>query len=411
MKVGQSTWLDNGMPVIYAGAPNPLPKVVTWETTKSLDLGVDIGFLANKLFVNFDLYKKITDGMYLPGKPLPAVFGAAEPRENYASLENKGFELGLSYSDKFNLAGSPLNFNVSANVSNFIGTITKYDNPNGLMSTYWEGQRLGQMWGYKVDGQFQTDADALAYQNSFTNPSNSLGNVYNYILNVVQNSEWNHLKAGDIKYLDTDGDGRIDKGDYTLADHGDLVPIGNALPQFPFGVNLNANWKILDFSAAIAGVGKQDWYPTGDIYWGPFQRPYLSFIRKDLIDNAWTPNNTQNTYPQIYRGYASLNGGRSLYEMNDYYMESVAYLRVKNLSLGITVPQKFTKKFKIEKMRLFFSGENIFTWSFGGLTKYIDPEQAGSAVSYSNPANAVGSADLRDYPMGKTYSFGLNINL
>lgn len=411
MKVGQSTWLDNGMPVIYAGAPNPLPKVVTWETTKSLDLGVDIGFLANKLFVNFDLYKKITDGMYLPGKPLPAVFGAAEPRENYASLENKGFELGLSYSDKFNLAGSPLNFNVSANVSNFIGTITKYDNPNGLMSTYWEGQRLGQMWGYKVDGQFQTDADALAYQNSFTNPSNSLGNVYNYILNVVQNSEWNHLKAGDIKYLDTDGDGRIDKGDYTLADHGDLVPIGNALPQFPFGVNLNANWKILDFSAAIAGVGKQDWYPTGDIYWGPFQRPYLSFIRKDLIDNAWTPNNTQNTYPQIYRGYASLNGGRSLYEMNDYYMESVAYLRVKNLSLGITVPQKFTKKFKIEKMRLFFSGENIFTWSFGGLTKYIDPEQAGSAVSYSNPANAVGRADLRDYPMGKTYSFGLNINL
>ncbi|HTN19556.1 MAG TPA: TonB-dependent receptor [Pelobium sp.] len=411
MDVGQSQWLDNGMPIIYAGAPNPLPKVVTWETTKSLDLGLDVGFLSNKLFANFDWYKKITDGMYLPGKPLPAVFGAAEPRENYASLENKGFELGLTYKDKFNLAGSPLNFNVSANISNYIGTITKYDNPNGLMSTYWEGQRLGQIWGYKVDGQFQTDADALAYQSSFTNPSNSLGNVYNYVLNVVQNSEWNHLKAGDIKYLDLDNDGRIDRGDYTLEDHGDLVPIGNAMPQFPFGVNLNANWKMLDFSIAVAGVGKQDWYPTGDIYWGPYQRPYLSFIRKDLIDNAWTPNNTQNTYPQIYRGYISLNGGRSLYEMNDYYMESVAYMRVKNLSVGITIPKKFTKKFNIERMRLFFSGENIFTWSFGGLTKYIDPEQAGSAVSYSNPGDAVNRADLRDYPMGKTYSFGLNINL
>src|SRR5690606_17291597 len=213
----------------------------------------------------------------LPGKPLPAVFGAAEPRENYASLENKGFELGITYRDKFDVAGSPLNFNVSANVSNFVGHITKYDNPNGLMSSYWEGQRLGQIWGYRVAGHFQSDEEALAYQNSFTNPSSALGNVYNYILNVVQNSEWNHLRAGDIKYLDLDNDGRIDRGSNTLEDHGDVVPIGNAMPQFPFGLNLNANWKIFDVSIAVAGVGKQDWAPTGDIYWGSYQRPYLSF--------------------------------------------------------------------------------------------------------------------------------------
>lgn len=411
MVVGQSEWLENGLPIVYAGAPNPLPKVVTWESTKSLNFGMDLGFLSNRLLATFDLYTKTTEGMYLPGKPLPAVFGAAEPRENYASLENKGFELGLSYNDKFDVAGAPLNFSVTANVSNFVGRITKYDNPNGLMSTYWEGQRLGEIWGYRVAGQFQTDEEALAYQNSFQNPSNSLGNVYNYILNVVQNSEWNHLKAGDIKYLDLDGDGRIDRGSYTLEDHGDLVPIGNAMPQFPFGLNLSANWKMFDLSFAVAGVGKQDWYPTGDIYWGPYQRPYLSFIRKDLIDNAWRPDMPENTYPQIYRGYASLNGGRSLYEMNDYYLESVAYLRVKNLTVGITVPPEITRKFNVQKMRFFFSGENIFTWSFGGLTKYIDPEQAGSAVSYSHPNQAVSRADLRDYPMGKTYSFGVNVNL
>ena len=411
MVVGQSEWLENGLPIVYAGAPNPLPKVVTWESTKSLNFGMDLGFLSNRLLATFDLYTKTTEGMYLPGKPLPAVFGAAEPRENYACLDNKGFELGLSYNDKFDVAGAPLNFSVTANVSNFVGRITKYDNPNGLMSTYWEGQRLGEIWGYRVAGQFQTDEEALAYQNSFQNPSNSLGNVYNYILNVVQNSEWNHLKAGDIKYLDLDGDGRIDRGSYTLEDHGDLVPIGNAMPQFPFGLNLSANWKMFDLSFAVAGVGKQDWYPTGDIYWGPYQRPYLSFIRKDLIDNAWRPDMPENTYPQIYRGYASLNGGRSLYEMNDYYLESVAYLRVKNLTVGITVPPEITRKFNVQKMRFFFSGENIFTWSFGGLTKYIDPEQAGSAVSYSHPNQAVSRADLRDYPMGKTYSFGVNVNL
>ncbi len=411
LPVGQSSWLDNSVPVIYAGAPSPLPKVVTWETTKSLDFGVDIGLLKNRLFANFDWYNKTTDGMYLPGKPLPAVFGAAEPRENFAALENKGFELGITYRDKFDVAGSPLKFSVSANVSNFKAYITKYDNPNGLMSTYWEGQRLGEIYGYKVDGQFQSDAEALAYQNSFANPSSSLGNVYNYIINVVQNSEWNHLRGGDLKYLDTDGDGRIDKGDYTLEDHGDLVPIGNTLPQFPFGGNLNASWRLFDFSLAVAGVAKQDWSPTGDIFWGPYSRPYLSFIRKDLIDNAWTPDNPGNTYPRIERGYAALNGQRSMYEPNDYYLQNVGYLRVKNLSLGVTVPQKITKKFSIEKMRLFFSGENIFTWSFGGLTKYVDPEQAGSAISYSNPGNSQGRSDLRSYPYGKTYSFGINIIL
>src|SRR5690606_19943395 len=120
----------------------------------------------------------------------------------------------------------------------------------------------------------------------------------------------------------------------------------------------------------------------------------------------------QNTYPQIYRGYVALNSaGRSLYEMNDYYLESVAYMRVKNLTMGFTIPQNITRRFNVEKMRLFFSGENIFTWSFGGLTKYIDPEQAGSAINLSSPATADDRGDQRVYPMGKTYSFGLILDL
>ena len=411
MEVGQSSWLEDGQRIYFADAPAPLPKVVTWESTQSFDIGADIGFLENKLFVNFDWYNKITDGMYLPGEPLPAVFGADEPQENFAALKNTGFELGISYRNSFDVGGSPLAFNVAANVSNFKGYITKYDNPNGLMSTYWEGQRLGQIWGYHVDGQFQTDEEALAYQNSFENPSNSLGKVYNYELNVVQNSDWNRLKAGDIKYVDSDGDGRIDEGNYTLDDHGDIRPIGNAMPQFPFGLNMSASWKGIDLSVAIAGVGQQHWYPTGDVYWGPYQRPYLSFIRKDLVDNAWLPEKPGNTYPQIYRGYTSLNGGRSLYEMNDYYLENVAYMRVKNLTVGYTLPQSLTRKINVDRLRFYLSGENVFTWAFGGLTKYIDPEQAGSAINYSSPGSAVSRADLRDYPMGKTFSFGVNISL
>lgn len=412
MNVSRSNnWLNLGNPLIIAQMPAPLPSVVTWETTKSLNFGADIGVFKNKLFVNVDVFRKNVEGMYLPGAPLPAVFGANEPKENYASLKNNGFEVGISYQNSFEVLNSPLKISASANVSNFKGIITKYNNPNGLLNTYYQGQRLGEIWGYRIDGQFQSDEEAIAYQNSFNNPSVSLGKVYNDVLNVMQNSEWNHLRGGDIKYLDINGDGRIDNGNNTLDNHGDLERIGNATPQFPFGLNLNASWKNFDFAVALTGVAKQDWYPTGELYWGTYQRPYLSFIRKDLIDNAWRPDNTGNIYPQIYRGYSSLQGGRSLYEINDYYLTNVGFLRTKNLSVGYTFPQKWTQKAKVDKLRVFFSGENLFTWSFGNLTKYIDPEQAGSAINLSSPATSDDRGDQRVYPMGKTYSFGVILGL
>ncbi len=411
-----SSWLNMGNKLTVAESPSPLPSIVTWETTKSLNLGTDIGLIQNKLFLNIDWYRKDVEGMYLPGEPLPSVFGASEPRENYAALRNTGFELGVSYRNKFDVAGSPLNFNVTANVSNFKGIITRYNNTEGLLSSYYEGQRLGEIWGYRIDGQFQSDAEAAAYQNQFENQNGTtasvnLAQVYDDVLNIMQNSEWNHLRAGDIKYLDLNDDKKINKGNNTLKDHGDLERIGNAMPRFPFGLNLNAKWRNFDLSAAVAGVARQDWYPTGELYWGSYQRPYLSFIRKDLIDNAWTPDKTDNTYPQIYRGYSSLQSRRSLYEINDYYLTNVGYLRMKNLTIGYTLPQEWTRRAKVDRLRVFFSGENMFTWSFGKLTKYIDPEQAGSAINYSSPATADDRGDQRVYPMGKTYSFGVMLGL
>src|SRR5690606_16168423 len=120
-----------------------------------------------KLLASLDIYEKEVDGMYLPGEPLPGVFGAPEPRENYASLRNRGLELSVSYNDRFSVGGSPLALNATLSVSNFKGVITKYNNPNGLMSSYWEGQELGQIWGYTTAGQFQSDEEAAAYQASF----------------------------------------------------------------------------------------------------------------------------------------------------------------------------------------------------------------------------------------------------
>ncbi len=409
-----SNWLIDGNKPNYVSVPAPLPKVVSWEETSTVGIGADLGFLDNKLKASFDWYEKQTTGMYLPGEPLPSVFGASEPKENIAGLSNRGFELSLGYQTKFNLKGSPMRIKASVSVSNFVAKITEYPNPEGVMSDYWEGQRLGEIWGYHIDGQFQTDEEAKAYQAGFTNPTKSLGQVYKYIVNTVQNKEWKGLKAGDVKYVDSDNDGEISKGNYTLEDHGDLRKIGNALPQFPFGFSFSADWKGFDLSLAGAGVMHQDWYPNGDLYWGFYYRPYLSFIRKDLLNEAWSPENQGGKYPQKYRGYAALGANRSLGEVNDYYLTNLGYLRLKNLTIGYTIPKRITKKANIDNLRVYFSGENMLTWSFGKLTRYVDPEQAGSGINLSDPGGAVKmntGDEWTDYPLGKTFSFGVNVTL
>lgn len=405
-----TTWLFNGSRSNYVGSPSPLPSRVTWEETTSIDFGADFGFLNNKLQASFDWYEKRTQGMYVSGQPLPAVFGASEPRENIAGLSNRGFEVSMSFNDEFDLRGSPLRLRTTFSVYNYVATITDYPNPEGLMSSYWEGQKLGQIWGYRIEGQFQTDEEARAYYNSFNNPKQSLGQVY-YLITNARNIEWNTLRAGDIKYLDIDGDGEISKGKYTLEDHGDLEVIGNAMPQFPFGFSISTNWKSFDLSLAGNGVANQDWTPGGVTYWGHYDRPQASFIRKDLVSQAWSPENPNGRYPQIYRGYTALGANRMLYEPNDYYLENVGYLRVKNLTFGYTLPQSLTKKIQVQNLRVYFSGENLVTWSFGGLTKYVDPAQAGSGIGFNNPGDATGRSLVEEYPYGKTYSFGINITL
>ncbi|MBY5959121.1 TonB-dependent receptor [Membranicola marinus] len=411
--LGRTTWLENGQKLNYARVPSPLPQNIGWEKVTSSNVGVDFGFFDYKLTASIDLYERNTTDMYLPGEPLPAVFGASEPKKNYAALRNRGFEFSLGYNGSFDVMGSKLTFNVSGNVSNFKGVITKFDNPNGLLSSFREGQVLGEMWGYRIDGQFQSDEEAAQYQAQFDKVSTDLAKVYSSIFNKTSNSDWDHLKAGDVKYVDVNGDGRLDNGKNTIDDPGDLVVIGNAMPKFPFGFNISSKWKQFSISIMGQGVAKQDWYPSGPMYWATFHRPYVSFIRKDFLDNTWTPENPGNTYPQKERAYIALNSGRSLYNQNDYYLTNIGYLRVKNLTVGYTLPQEFTQLAKINKLRIFFSGENIMTWRFGGLTKYMDPEVVGSSISYSNPnsANSRYNSNTEEYPMGKTFSMGIQVSL
>lgn len=412
--MGRTSWLFNGEQSNYARVPAPLPANIGWEKITSTNVGLNVGFLEDKLTASVEVYERNTRDMYLPGEPLPAVFGASEPRRNYAAMRNRGFEFTAGYNDQFKVMGSPLSISFQANVSNNRGEITKFDNPNGLLSTFWEGQRIGDIYGYRIDGQFQSDEEAAAFQNEFGR--DNLVRVYRGILDYGSNTDWNYLKGGDLRYVDVDGDGEISNGNNTLEDPGDLVRIGNAMPQFPFGFNFNTSWKNIDLTVIGQGVAKQDWYPNGPLYWATFHRPYTSFIRKDLLDQVWDPahpNDPNRIYPQRQRTYNALSAGRMSYNYNDHFLTNIGYLRIKNLTVGYTIPQTLTEKVHIKRLRFFLSGENIFTWSFGGLTKYLDPEEVGSHVSYSNPNGVSGrsATDTQLYPMGKTYSVGVQINL
>ena len=412
--MGRTSWLFNGQQENYARVPAPLPANIGWEKITSTNVGVNMGFFEDRLTTSVEVYERNTRDMYLPGQPLPAVFGASEPRRNYAAMRNRGFEVTAGYNNQFNVLGSELSLSIQANVSNNRGEITKFDNPNGLLSTFWEGQEIGEIWGYRIDGQFQSDEEAAAFQNEYGR--DNLFRVYRGILDYGSNSDWNYLKGGDLRYVDVDGDGEISNGNNTLEDHGDLVPIGNAMPQFPFGFNINTSWKNFDLTLIGQGVAKQDWYPNGPLYWGTFHRPYVSFLRKDLVDQVWDPehaNDPNRIFPQRQRAYNALSNGRMSYNLNDHFLTNIGYLRIKNLTVGYTLPSSITEKAKIKRFRVFLSGENILTWSFGGLTKYLDPEEVGAHVSYSNPngVSARSATDTQLYPMGKTYSVGVEINL
>lgn len=414
--VGLTSWLVNGKKLNYARVPAPLPQSIGWEVVTSGDLGLNVGFLDDKVNASLDLYQRTTSNMYLPGQPLPAVFGAKAPKMNYATLRNRGFEVSLGYSNTYELFGSPLSLNVSANVSNFKGVITKFYNPKGVMSSFWNGEVLGTLWGYHVAGQFQSDKAAAAYENSFEDPIGDLSNVYRIIL-TKSNGTWGHLRAGDPKYIDTNGDGEIDNGSNTLKNHGDLRPIGNAMPKFPFGFSIYAKWHNFDIAIIGQGIGHQDWYPTSMIFWGSFERPYAAFIRKDLAALMWdseASDNSKNIYPQPYRGYTANNNHASLRTRNDYYLRNIGFLRLKNLTIGYTLPQRITEKINIKSLRIYATGENIWTVYFDSrLTHYIDPELVGGNISYSNPNSATtqGHKNAAPYPMGKTFSVGIQIDL
>lgn len=391
MSPSLSNWIEDGQKVQYINSPRPISPDLTWEKSTTTNLGIDLGFVNNKLNISGDIYKRRTFDMLIPGKVLPAVFGASVPTENAGDLETKGFELSISWRDQFHFMNKPFNYSATLGLSDYVSKITKYDNPTKLLSNYYVGQTIGEIWGYSIEGFFKSDEEAQSYDidQSLINRQrlNSPGT-------------WSRLQSGDLKFKDLDGDKKITPGKNTLDDPGDRRIIGNTTPRYRFGLNIGFNWNSVDFSSFIQGIGKRNWYPgnNADKFWGPYSRPYYSFIPRNFEKDVWTPEN-RNAYFPLLRGYTALEANNDLREANNRYIQNAGYIRLKNLVLGYSLPITITRKMKLEKFRVYVSGENLGYYT-PMRTRYIDPEQLDGD-----------GRNGRTYPMSKTLSFGLDISL
>ena len=380
----------------YASVSDPISSGLTWEKITTYDVGLDLGFLRNRLNVTADYYIRDTKDMLTTSLTLPSVFGANTPKANCADLRTKGWEVTVGWNDSFRLGGKPFTYNVSASVGDYKTVITKYYNPTKVISDYYEGMTLGEIWGYSVEGLFKTDKEAAEYQAQINDKAVNQ-RVYN-----CKGTDLNKLRAGDVKFIDLNGDNVISKGAGTVDNPGDLRIIGNQLPRYSYSFRLGGNWRGIDVSAFFQGVGKMNWYPASGQssydFWGPYAFPSTSFVIKGFEDNCWTEDN-RNAYFPRQRGYQAYSGG-SLGETNDRYLQNVAYLRFKNLTVGYTVP--ILKKY-INSLRVYFNGENLYYWS--PLKKYcktIDPELT---VTTGTKVNNSGTG----YNYSRTFSFGVDI--
>ncbi|WP_447642140.1 MULTISPECIES: SusC/RagA family TonB-linked outer membrane protein [Chitinophagaceae] len=390
MNSGLSNWVNNGSQVQTISVPNPVTTNLTWEKSATLDGGIDINFLKNRLQISYDIYTRKTSDMLVAGPTLPAVFGATAPTQNAGDLKTNGFDLSIQWRDNIKLLDKPFSYNIGLVLSDYTATVTKFNNPTKILSNYYVGQRIGDIWGYATDGYFASDDEAAAYSidQSFVNGSDIKGSP----------GEWGKLRAGDIRFKDLNGDNKVNNGTNTLGDHGDMKVIGNSLPRYSFGINGGFSWNNIDFSVFLQGIGKMNWYPSTEagLFWGPYERPYWSLIPKNFMNDIWSESNP-NAYFPLLRGYSALNA--TLSNANDKYIQNLAYLRVKNLTIGYSLPNNVTHKIGLSRLHVYFSGQNLFTWTKFH-SQYIDPEQVGFGGT-DKAANA--------YPFFKTYSFGLDL--
>jgi TonB-linked SusC/RagA family outer membrane protein len=395
MSPTNSGWYVNGTNMRTIGTPQLVSPSLSWETVTTLDLGLDARFLNNKLGVTFDWYKRVTSDMIGPGITLPGTLGAAVPVVNFGELTTTGWELTIDWNHRFS---NGINFSAMAVLSDFKEEITKYGNTSKLLNTNFTGRTIGDIWGYETDRFFTKDDFVQDVNGNLVTDANGHWVMKDGVATQKQwESSWFFYGPGDIKYRDLNGDGVIDFGANSLDDHGDLRVIGNSTPRYQYGLRLNAEWKGIEISVFIQGVGKRDLWPSGPMVI-PGYRIGEAWYQHQL--DYWTEDNPNAFYPRP-TDQAQSNNTRNFLPQTKYLL-NMAYTRLKNLTVAYTLPVKLSSKVKMNSARVYLSGENLF--EIDNLDVPVDPETDYTVPGLNDP-NTFG----RVYPYRRTFSFGLQV--
>lgn len=379
MNVAQSNMILDGAFPTMISPPGLVSNSLTWEKVATVNGGVDLQMFNNRLGASFDYYTRYTKGMLTKSRTLPNVIGVTEPLENAADLKTKGWEFNISWGDQVFIGKAPLHYSIRFSIADSRAYITKYANDNGKLTDYYKGQEIGEIWGLETEGFFQSEQELAAHADQSAVGS---GNN-NYVFYV-----------GDLKFKDQNNDGKVDRGENTIYDPGDFKIIGNSSTRFPYSIDVNADWNGIDFRAFFQGVGKKDWYPAGDdqYFWGIYANPWTN-VQKQNMDH-WTPENRDAYFPRV-KAYIARNTGYELACPQTKYLQNAAYLRLQNLTIGYTLPRALTRRAGIDRLRIYFSAENVFETSH--LHANVDPSTV--------------SSDLYNiYPTQRSFSFGLNLS-
>jgi len=386
-----SQWLIDGVNTNTLSTPSIVSQGLTWETVTTREIGVDASFFNNKFNVTYNRYRRTVSDLITGGVVLPSSYGAASPLRNFGEMQTNGWELELAFNHQFN---NGLSMRLSGQLSDYTESITQYEGAALVYtdgtSSYYKGKKIGEIWGYETDRLFQVD-DFI---------KNDAGN---YILKegIPSQSyyETNAFKygPGDVKYKDLNGDGVIGVGDGTVQNPGDRKVIGNSTPRYQYGFRADFAYKGFDLGIFIQGVAKRDIWAGGDLA-VPGWRPAEAWYTHQM--DYWTESNTNAYY------YRPTDQGQSNTTLNHMpqtrYLLDMSYIRLKNLTFGYALPQSVLDRAKISKLRVFFSGENLF--EIDNLKVPIDPE-TDYTTSGLNDKNSFG----RSYPYRRTYSLGLQL--
>lgn len=370
---------------MYINAPGVVVTNTTWEKVESKNIGLDFAFFNNALTGTFDIFQRDTKDMLGPTAKLADFFGASAPDTNNACMRNRGWELSLNYRGKIT---NDINFSIGGSVSDAVSEVTAYENPTftNPAGQWYVGRKVGEIWGYRASGLIQTQEEADEYNSK-------------YDLSYLSTQKWT---PGDVKYIDLNGDNKIDKGINTLKDMGDLTIIGNTTPRYQYTVNGSISWKGLSLSLMFQGVGKRDWAPNGVYFWGSSSFAQVTVFKEHM--DYWTPENTDAYYPKPYTNSAGAVGQytNKTTQTCDLYLQNAAYCRLKNLTITYDLPQNWIKAAGLNKVQVFFSGDNLLT--FTKLAGMFDPEAIFTSNGYTNEGG-------KNYPMNKVLSVGVIVNL